>query len=157
MHITFKQTFKMVRKFAVVLSQPSQGVFHPGSELEGKLTFELSEPKAYHYIKVAIIGEARVYHGDKHQSIHRQYINSQVIVWSKEQAIDGRLQSGPHSFPFQYTLPNRLHSSLFVPTCRCVISMKNGRGYQNCEIPLISTSDYKHVFLYAIVSVPLGA
>ena len=121
MHITFKQTFKMVRKFAVVLSQPSQGVFHPGSELEGKLTFELSEPKAYHYIKVAIIGEARVYHGDKHQSIHRQYINSQVIVWSKEQAIDGRLQSGPHSFPFQYTLPNRLHSSLFVPTCRCVI------------------------------------
>ena len=111
MHITFKQAFKMVRKFAVVLSQPSQGVFHPGSELEGKLTFELSEPKAYHYINVAIIGEAHVFR-DKHQPIHQQYINSQVIVWSKEQAIDGRLQSGPHSFPFQYTLPNCLHSSL---------------------------------------------
>ena len=94
----------MVRNFAILFSQ---GVFYPGSELEGKLIFDLSEPKAYHYVSLTLVGEAHSFgKGNSSGHVSRQYINSEVIVWNKELATDGRLRSGHHHFPFQFTLPN---------------------------------------------------
>ena len=117
----------MVKNFAIVLSQPPQGEFHPGSEVAGKLMFQLSEPKAYRYIKVTVIGEARVF-GDKGTTrISRSYINSEFILWSSEQASHGRLESGQYSFPFQVTLPRRLPSSLNRPGVYAIQYYVQGR------------------------------
>ena len=119
----------MVKKFQIAIFQSPQQAFHPGSELRGTLTVEVGEPKGFHYIIVSLIGRAQTSflihdhddhtHDDSycHEEVHeiratREYVNLRVVVWNTEQACGGELQSGCHTFPFQFTIPNqRLPSS----------------------------------------------
>ena len=79
--------------------------------------FKLSEPKAYRYIKVTLIGEARVFDHKGNTLIRLPYINNEFILWSRKQTSRRirRLESGRYSFPFQVTLPHRLPPSLHKP------------------------------------------
>ena len=126
----------MVKQLQISLIQQT---FQPGSEVSGTLSFETEEPKGYQYIMVSLIGRAHIswtvhenhggaghhghhsghhgHHGGHHEHSYqvtgtREYVNLQVVVWSKEQSCDGKLHSGHHNFPFQFTIPNqRLPSS----------------------------------------------
>ena len=111
----------MVKKFQIAISQSPQQAFHPGSELRGTLTVEVGEPRGFHYIKVSLISKAHAFIKINDAACTatdtRKYINEQTIVWHWEQARDGRLQSGRHTFPFQFTIPNeQLPSSVEYTT-----------------------------------------
>ena len=112
---------KMVEQFQIAIFQSPQREFRPGSELRGTLTVEVGEPRGFHYIKVSLIGEAHAFININDATCTatdtRKYINEQTIVWHWEQARDGRLQSGRHTFPFQFTIPNeQLPSSVEYTT-----------------------------------------
>ena len=111
----------MVKDFKVALNRSPQQVFFPGSEVSGTLSFQINELKSYKNVKVALIGRAHVHWSESHGSgnnrrtvsytSHREYVNLQSVVWSKDQTPDRTLHTGQYNFPFRFSLPNRLPSS----------------------------------------------
>ena len=120
----------MVTDFKVTLNRPPQQLFFPGSEVSGTVLFQINEPKDYKYVRVAVCGYAHVhwtpppleegerstYEQGTYYVAHREYVNLQSIVWCKDQSPEQTLHIGQHSFPFQFSLPNRLPASFGVPT-----------------------------------------
>ena len=104
----------MVKDLKLILNQQS---LIPGSEVSGALSFQVTEAKSYKYAKVRLIGRAHVYwletsgsgryQSTTSRSATREYLNSQVVVWSKQQSRNRILHPGPYSFPFQFTIPNQ--------------------------------------------------
>ena len=107
----------MVQDFKLILNQPPQQSFFPGSEVSGVVSFQVTEAKRYSYVKISLLGRAHVSWSEstgtgdnrrtRYYSATRDYMNLQIVVWSQEQAPDGVLYPGPYSFPFQFMIPNQ--------------------------------------------------
>ena len=124
----------MVQDFKVILNQPPQQSYFPGSEVSGIVSFQVTEAKRYSYVKISLLGGAHVAwsvttgSGD-HQTTHyysanRDYINLQTVVWSHYN--DGVLYPGPYSFPFQFMIPNQR----LPPTFGKKPNLHNGIRYE---------------------------
>ena len=117
----------MVKDFKLILNQQS---LIPGSELSGVLSFRVTEAKSYKYAKISLFGRAHVHWSEttgtgehrttRYYSATREYLNLHVLVWSQQQAPNGKLHPGPYSFPFQITIPNQRLPPTF--------GRKNGTG-----------------------------
>ena len=155
----------MVEQFQISIFQPPQQMFYPGSVLRGKLTVEAWEPKEYRYIRVSLIGEAHTsvkqpdddeddYSPSEPEIASQKYVHMHVFVWNCEQTRDGRLQSGRHNFPFQFTIPiQRLPSSFQGRNSyssgyiQYYVEGRIGTGQPNCDrittavFPLVEVVD----------------
>ena len=84
----------MVEQFQIILSQPPQQVFYPGSEVSGTLTVEVLRPRRFHDVTVSLIGEIQ------NSKDTNEYFNAKDILWNREQARGGKFPSGRHNFRF---------------------------------------------------------
>ena len=111
----------MVKDFRIILNQPPQQVFFPGSEVSGALLFVLHEAKSYNCIEIALHGDAHVHWtetqgtGDDSReesyTAREKYVKLEALLWSKQQVPDGKLQPGEYNYPFQFILPAHLPPS----------------------------------------------
>ena len=100
----------------VVLNDPPQGVYFPGSEVSGILKVQVRNEATRHIIKkiqATLVGLAYVSTQlrSERQQDHRVFtsneicINLRSILWMKEEVPTQELHAGINSFPFRFQLP----------------------------------------------------
>ncbi len=138
----------MVMEMKLVVSQPQNQVFFPGSEVSGSLVIEADTPKSYNYIQVVLDGRAYVHWSESIRAGESQrtvsfsetevFANATVMVWEKSQAPGGVLQPGRYNFPFRFVLPPRLPPSF-----------EGGVGYIRYQVQVrIGTGAFDHVLTH---------
>ena len=123
----------MLQEFKIVVDQPQQGSFFSGSKVSGTLSVKADSPRRYPLIKVKLCGHAstcleKLTH--KYTS-DMELVNTEVTVWNEQEALDGTLQRGQYSFPFQLTLPEGLPSSFQTENGSIEYSVEGGFLYQD--------------------------
>ena len=102
-----KARFSNMKNFAIRLDNPQQEVYFPGMTISGVVIAEnVSEPKAYKMIQVALTGEAcvsfyldRVFHHG-----NESFIQCQSVLWDKDRdAAGGMYPVG--TYHYQFSLP----------------------------------------------------
>ena len=86
--------------------QPPKRIYFFGNTVTGIVICEVDEPKKYTQIKVKLKGKARVNPPESVKAAQVKYTLVKVL-WDKERnGLGGKFPSGPHRFPFSFTLSN---------------------------------------------------
>ena len=111
----------MSKRIGIVLYDPHQPYYYPGSYVNGAVVVTTDEPKDYSRIDVKLYGRAHVHWtsssgtGENRQtqsySNNVIYILQTYFLWKKEDSPTGKLPMGVHTFPFQYQLPQDIPRS----------------------------------------------
>ena len=115
-------------RIALVQERPHQP-FYSGSAIKGNVLFDVNEPKSYKYFTIKFVGRSYVHWEERerrthssgnrraHHHVTRKYISEQpyadqdLMLWTCQQAPDGKLHAAEYSWPFSFTVPPLAPSS----------------------------------------------
>ena len=120
---TIKMSNRSLR-VALVQERPDQP-FYSGSAIKGNVLLDVTEPKSYKYVSIKFVGRSYVYweerrtetSGNEQRHVTYRYRSEQsfadqdLMLWTCQQAPDGKLPAAEYSWPFSFTVPPLAPSS----------------------------------------------
>ena len=100
-------------RVALVQERPDQP-FYSGSSIRGNVLLDVTEPKSYKYVSIKFVGRSYVYWVVPKVGTFRSeqsFANQDLVLWTCQQAPDGKLPAAEYSWPFSFTIPPLAPSS----------------------------------------------